>query len=53
MEVSITYTDFKKLEEDSAKLADVKTILETTFPDDTCQLIAIKSIIGVENPPTP
>ena len=26
----------------------MKTILETKFPDDTCQLIAVKSILGIE-----
>lgn len=48
MVVQIPYSDFKTLESDSAKLADVKAILETEFPDDTCQLIAVKSMLGIE-----
>jgi len=47
MYIQIPYTDFKKLEEDSVKLDDVKELLGTTFPDDTCQLIAIKALLGV------
>lgn len=36
------------MQSDSATLEAVKTILETKFPDDTCQLIAVKSILGIE-----
>ena len=48
MNITLTYTDFKQLEADSAKLADVKKVLETEFPDDTCALIAVKAILGIE-----
>ena len=48
MNVTIPYSDLTQLEENSAKLEDVKAILETTFPDATCQLIAVKGILGIE-----
>lgn len=48
LNVYIPYTDFTQLQQDSAKLASVIAILGTEFPDDTCQLIAIKSVLGIE-----
>lgn len=48
MNVYVPYSDFVELGQDSAKLASVISILNTKFPDDTCQLIAIKSVLGIE-----
>lgn len=47
-DVHIDNVTYSALVSDSQKLADVKTILETKFPDDTCALVAIKSILGIE-----
>ena len=54
--IPVPYSDFTKLEQDSAKLNSVIAIINTEFPDDTCMLIAIKSILGIteeEEPTTP
>lgn len=53
MNIQIPYTDFKSMETDSTKLADVKELLKTEFPDDTCQLIAIKAVLEIEEAPEP
>lgn len=47
MNVTILYTDFKTLTSDSAKLADIKALVEAKFPDDTCQIKAIKAVLGI------
>lgn len=53
-DMRVPYEDYQKLVRDSAQLEDVKTLLQTEFPDDTCQLIAIKNILGiVEETPEP
>lgn len=46
--VGIPYEDFVKLQKDSEDKANVVKLLGTTFPDADCQLIAIKSVLGVE-----
>ena len=57
--IFITFEDLSRLQKDSADKANIVTILNTEFPDDTCQLIAIKSILGLikekeaEPEPTP
>ena len=45
--IFITFEDLSRLQKDSADKANIVTILNTEFPDDTCQLIAIKSILGL------
>lgn len=57
--IFITFEDLSRLQKDSADKANIVAILNTEFPDDTCQLIAIKSILGLikekeeEPEPTP
>lgn len=45
--VTIPYEDFVKLQSDSADKNAVVSLLKTEFPDDTCMVIAIKSVLGV------
>lgn len=45
--IFIPYEDLTKLQKDSANLESIISLLNTEFPDDTCQLIAIKSILGL------
>lgn len=45
--IFIPYEDLNKLQRDSANLESIISLLNTEFPDDTCQLIAIKSILGL------
>ena len=51
--ISVPYEDVMKLKEDSTELKNVIELLNTEFPDDTCQLIAIKSILGIETEKEP
>lgn len=46
--VTIPYEDYKTLVQDASDKVNVISILKTEFPDDTCQLVAIKSILGVK-----
>lgn len=46
--ITVPYNDFVQLEQDSTKLSSVVAMVNTKFPDDTCQLIAIKSVLGIE-----
>lgn len=48
--IMVPYDDYNALVNDAAKLVSVIGILETEFPDDTCQLIALKSILGIKDP---
>lgn len=48
--IMVPYDDYNSLVNDAAKLVSVIGILETKFPDDTCQLIALKSILGIKDP---
>lgn len=45
--ISIPYEDYKKISKDSADKESIVQLLNTEFPDDTCQLIAIKSVLGL------
>lgn len=45
--VVIPYEDCMKMRKDSADLEAVKSIITAEFPDDTCQIIAIKAILGI------
>lgn len=51
--ITILYEDLATLQRDSADKAAVIALLKTEFPDDTCQLKAIKSVLGVEEEETP
>lgn len=46
MNIQVPYDDWSKLKKDSADKDAVKQIINTEFPDDTCQLIAIKAILS-------
>lgn len=46
--VQILYSELSKLQTDSARLSDVIALLNLKFPDDTCQLLAIKGMLGIE-----
>lgn len=48
--VLIPYRDFKELNDKAAKTDAVLMLLGSKFPDDTCQLIAIKSVLGYVDP---
>lgn len=52
--VLVSIEDYNEILRDSEQLANVKKLLETEFPDDTCQMIAIKSLLGIveEEEPT-
>lgn len=45
--VLVSIEDYNEILRDSEQLANVKKLLETEFPDDTCQMIAIKSLLGI------
>ena len=45
--IFIPYEDFVNLQQDSAKLTSIISIINTEFPDDTCQIIANKSVLGI------
>jgi len=48
--VTVPYEDYQKLTQAAADKENVVKILNTTFPDATCQLIAIKSILEITTP---
>lgn len=48
--VLLPYNDFVKLEEKANKADVILSLLGTEFPDDTCQIIAIKSVLGYVDP---
>lgn len=45
--VLVPLADYNGLCKDSKTLENVKALLETEFPDETCQMIAIKSLLGI------
>lgn len=45
--ICVPYEDYNKLLKDSADKETVIQLLKTEFPDDTCQLIAIKTVLGI------
>lgn len=45
--IFIEFDELSRLQKDSADKANIIAILNTEFPDETCQLIAIKSILGI------
>lgn len=46
--VTIPNEDYAKLMADSVDKQNVIKILETTFPDEACQLLAVKTILGIQ-----
>lgn len=48
--VLLPYDDFCKIKEGADKAEAVLKLLGTEFPDATCQIIAIKSVIGYVEP---
>lgn len=50
--VTVPYNDYNKLLSDSEDKRSIIQLLNTEFPDDTCQLIAIKSVLGVTDEET-
>lgn len=46
--VLVPLSEYNDILKDSETLTNVKKLLETEFPDDTCQLIAVKSLLGIE-----
>lgn len=47
IKVFVPYTDVMELKKAADNLENVKAILTTEFPDDTCQVIALKAILGI------
>lgn len=47
--ITIPYEDFVKLKSDAEDRANVVSLLKANFPDDTCRIIAIKSILDIED----
>ena len=45
--ISVPYDDFVELGKDSAQKKAIVDIINTDFPDDTCQLVAIKAVLGI------
>lgn len=45
--INVPYDDVMELKADSAKLSTINGLLQAKFPDAECQLVAIKSVIGV------
>lgn len=45
--IPVDSEEYAKLVMDSADKKNTIELLKTEFPDDTCQLIAIKAVLGV------
>lgn len=45
--VTVPYEEYRQLVADSEDKASTIKLLDTEFPDDTCQLIAVKSLLGI------
>lgn len=50
LNIMVPYEDFMKMKADADVKASILQLLGTTFPDDTCMVIAIKSVIGYKDP---
>lgn len=50
--ILVPYDEYTAMVKDSADLASIRGLLLTDFPDNTCQILAIKSVLGMvpENP---
>lgn len=53
--ILVPYDEYTSIVKESSELNSIKSILNTEFPDDTCQLLAVKAILGmiVEEPEVP
>lgn len=50
--ILVPYDEYTAMVKDSADLASIRGLLLTDFPDNTCQILAIKSVLEMipENP---
>lgn len=46
--ILVPYEDFKRLSDEAATLRNVTSVMTTEFPDDGCQLLAVKSLLGIK-----
>ena len=53
--ILVPYDEYTAMVKDSADLESIKGLLHTDFPDNTCQILAIKSVLGMvpEKEPIP
>ena len=53
--ILVPYDEYTAMVKDSADLASIRGLLLTDFPDNTSQIIAIKSVLGMvpEKEPIP
>lgn len=45
--ILVPYDEYTAMVKDSADLASIRGLLLTDFPDNTCQILAIKSVLGM------
>lgn len=45
--ILVPYDEYTAMVKDSADLASIAELLLTDFPDNTCQILAIKSVLGM------
>ena len=45
--ILVPYDEYTAMVKDSADLESIKGLLHTDFPDNTCQILAIKSVLGM------
>lgn len=43
--ILVPYDEYTAMVKDSADLASIRGLLLTNFPDNTCQILAIKSVL--------
>lgn len=53
--ILVPYDEYTAMVKDSADLASIRGLLLTDFPDNTCQILAIKSVLEMvpEKEPIP
>lgn len=53
--ILVPYDEYTAMVKDSADLASIRGLLLTDFPDNTCQILSIKSVLGMvpEKEPIP
>lgn len=53
--ILVPYDEYTAMVKDSADLASIRGLLLTDFPDNTCQILAIKSVLEIvpEKEPIP
>jgi len=47
MNITIPYEDYVQLKADATDRENVVSLLKAEFPDDTCQIIALKSVLKI------